>query len=36
MKKLNAIEAAAVVGGTKQVCTDSYESITVSNVKFSE
>ncbi|MEX6395820.1 DUF4762 family protein [Providencia hangzhouensis] len=25
MKKLNAIEAAAVVGGTKQVCTDSYE-----------
>lgn len=33
MRKLNAIEAAAVVGGTKQVCTNSYESITVGGVK---
>ncbi|MEX0425332.1 DUF4762 domain-containing protein [Providencia rettgeri] len=33
MKKLNAIEAATVVGGTKQVCTSSYENITVGGVK---
>ncbi|WP_265503813.1 DUF4762 family protein, partial [Providencia heimbachae] len=29
---LNAIEAAAVIGGTKKVCTDSYEKITVGGV----
>ncbi|AXH63865.1 DUF4762 family protein [Providencia huaxiensis] len=33
MKKLNAIEAAAVIGGTEQVCTDTYESITIGGVK---
>lgn len=32
MKTLNAIEAAAIVGGTKQVCTDSYEKIIVGGV----
>lgn len=32
MKKLNSVEAAAVVGGTKKVCTDSYESIIVGGV----
>ncbi|MGG4608402.1 DUF4762 family protein [Providencia sp. Me31A] len=32
MKTLNAIEAAAVVGGTNKACTDSYERIVVGGV----
>ena len=32
MKKLNATEAANIVGGTSKVCSDSYEKIIVGGV----
>ncbi|WP_300005203.1 DUF4762 family protein [uncultured Cedecea sp.] len=32
MKKLNMIEAAAVIGGTKEVCVSSYESVVIGGV----
>jgi len=32
MKKLNMIEAAAIIGGTKETCVSSYETVTVGGV----
>lgn len=32
MKKLNAVEAANVIGGVSETCTSSYESVVIGGV----
>lgn len=32
MKKLSMIEAAAIIGGNKETCTSSYESVVIGGV----